>query len=96
MSQLAPETLLKTAKLAKLDLSESETTALQKDLEGIFDLFTALNREDIHALEPLGHPLGETQPLRADQAIKRDLIENIETNAPLAEEGFITVPKVIE
>lgn len=96
MSKLDPEIIQKTAKLAQLDVSENETAALAHDLENIFHLFESLNREDISQLEPLSNPLGETQALRQDVAVKRDLLASIQQNAPLAEDNFITVPKVIE
>lgn len=96
MSQLDPEIIKKTAKLAQLEISEADAQALTRDLDGIFDLFTALDRPDISALAPLGHPLGGAQPLRKDEAVKRELLASIEQNAPLAENDFITVPKVIE
>lgn len=96
MSQLNLEIIKKTAKLAQLDISDSDAQSLTQDLDGIFDLFVSLDKPEISALEPLGHPLGETQPLRPDIAIAHDLLTTIEQNAPLAENDFITVPKVIE
>ena len=95
MSTLDPEIIAKTATLAQLQLSREELAHMARELHGIFPLFAALDRDDIRALAPLGHPLGEVQPLRDDVALKRELGENIAKNAPLAEEGFITVPKVI-
>ncbi len=96
MSTLDPEIVIKTAHLAQLEPGPEEVAALSRDLADIFALFGALDRQEISALTPLGHPLGDTQPLREDKAVARDLMANIEENAPLAEDGFITVPKVIE
>lgn len=96
MSQLTPEMIKKTAQLAQLEISDAELATLSHDLEGIFELFTTLDKAEVSALAPLGHPLGDVQPLREDRAIKRQLLDNIEQNAPLAENDFITVPKVIE
>ncbi len=96
MTKLTPEAIEKTAQLAQLNISSEEAKALQKDLEAIFSLFDALNREDISALAPLGHPLGGTQPLREDKAVAQNLLNSIEQNAPHFESDFIVVPKVIE
>lgn len=95
MSTPDTETIIKTAKLAQLELSSEQVALIARELGGIFPLFEALDRDDIHALVPLGHPLGGTQPLREDSAQNDGPHFAIETNAPLAEDGFITVPKVI-
>ena len=89
------ETVYKTANLARLHISEADAANLQKDLESILSLFSVLDREEITALKPLGHPLEYTQPLREDVAHNKDLHSVIEQNDPFAEDGFITVPKVI-
>ncbi|MDO4644070.1 MAG: Asp-tRNA(Asn)/Glu-tRNA(Gln) amidotransferase subunit GatC, partial [Cardiobacteriaceae bacterium] len=96
MSQLDPSIIAKTAHLAQLEIEESELTRLAGELEKIFALFSAINTPEISANAPLSHPLEETQRLRADQAIARDMMPSIEKNAPCAEDRFITVPKVIE
>lgn len=96
MSQLDPEMVASTAKLARLALSETQKKQLSVDLGKIFDLFAVLDDDAIRAQTPLAHPLGDTQPLRADVAVSRDMHASIAENAPYPENGFITVPKVIE
>ena len=103
MSQLDPATIAKTAALAQLEISETdlprlgaELARLASELEQIFALFSAINTAEISATPPLSHPLGDTQRLRPDIAIARDMMPSIEENAPRAEDRFITVPKVIE
>ena len=95
MSTLDTETITQTANLAQLELSPAQVALMARELGAIFPLFEALDRDDIRALAPLGHPLGGAQPLRDDIAVKRELDGAIEKNAPLAEDGLITVPKVI-
>ncbi len=96
MNSLNPEIVVKTAALARLTLNENEQTRMCHDLGKIFALFEAIDRPDITALAPLGHPLGQHQRLREDIAAFTDMKTSIEQNAPAAEDGFITVPKVIE
>ena len=93
MSQLDPATVAKTAHLAQLEIEGAELTRLAAELEQIF---SAINTPEISATPPLSHPLGDTQRLRPDIAIARDMMPSIEENAPRAEDRFITVPKVIE
>lgn len=96
MSKLDRDIVQKTAFLARLELSEEETTRLQDELEDIFTLLDSIDREDIRNLKPLAHPLGDTQRLRADEPVERDMIPYIERNAPLAENDYILVPKVLK
>lgn len=96
MSQLDPEMVASTAQLARLALSDKQKKKFAEDLGKIFDLFAVLDDDAIRAKAPLAHPLGDTQPLRDDVAVARDMHGSIAENAPYPEAGFITVPKVIE
>lgn len=90
------EIVAKTATLARLKLSADEQERMSEDFSKILAFFDAINRPEISALAPLGHPLNDTQPLRQDIAVECDMSASIQTNAPAAQDGFITVPKVIE
>lgn len=96
MSNLDPELIYKTAHLARLTLTPKQQQQMSKDLGNIFELFGAINQPEINQLDPLGHPLEQRQRLREDIAHTQDLSASIAQNAPHAENGFITVPKVIE
>lgn len=96
MSELSPETVASTAQLARLALSGEQKKKLGIDLGKIFDLFAVLEDDAIRAKAPLAHPLGDTQPLREDVFVPRDMHTSIAQNAPYPEADFITVPKVIE
>lgn len=96
MSELSPEMVAGTAKLARLAISDEQKKKLAADLGKIFDLFAVLDDDTVRGKAPLAHPLGDIQPLREDVAVTRDMHASIAENAPYAEDGFITVPKVIE
>ena len=94
--RLDPTSLPKSAPLAQRQIKGTELPRLAAELEKLFALFSAINTAEISATPPLSHPLGDTQRLRPDIAIARDMMPSIEENAPRAEDRFITVPKVIE
>ncbi|MDO5090070.1 MAG: Asp-tRNA(Asn)/Glu-tRNA(Gln) amidotransferase subunit GatC [Cardiobacteriaceae bacterium] len=96
MSTLDSELVARTAQLARLALSPEQEKRLAADLGKIFELFDVLDDDAIRSKAPLAHPLGDIQPLRDDVAIARDMHPSIAENAPHAEDGFFTVPKVIE
>lgn len=93
---LDEKTIFATARLAKLKLTVQEAQEYEKKFEEIFTLFAAINREDISALQPLGHPLGLHQPLRADEAIADADPCVFAPNAPEFDNDYFKVPKVIE
>jgi len=51
---------------------------------------------DTDGVEPMGHPLDMSQPLRADGVIEADQREAFQSIAPAVEKGLYLVPKVIE
>ena len=89
------EIIEKTAQLARLAVSEEEKLSLKKDLNEIFELFESINKEEIKALKPLSNPLEMSQRMREDVAVSKNMHPAIKQNAPLEEDDFITVPKVL-
>lgn len=94
---LDEKTILTTAKLAKLQLSQDEIREYEEKFNEIFTLFTSIKKEEISALEPLGHPLMLDQPMREDcsegSSVDHD---NISVNSKAFSQGYFKVPKVIE
>jgi aspartyl-tRNA(Asn)/glutamyl-tRNA(Gln) amidotransferase subunit C len=85
------------ARLARLQITESEIEAYVGTLSRIINFVEQLNAAETHDVEPMAHPLsGQTQRLRADEITERDQHEQYQKNAPLAEAGLYLVPKVIE
>ena len=85
------------ARLARLEITESELAEYAGTLSRIINFVEQLNAADTGAVEPMAHPLsGQTQRLRADEITERDKHELYQKNAPLVEAGLYLVPKVIE
>jgi aspartyl-tRNA(Asn)/glutamyl-tRNA(Gln) amidotransferase subunit C len=85
------------ARLARLEIAESELMQYAGTLSRIIDFVEQLNAAETHDVEPMAHPLsGQTQRLRTDEVTERDQHENYQANAPLVEAGLYLVPKVIE
>lgn len=93
---MTPEAIKKIAHLARLGLSEQEIVSMGHDLEKIFALIDNMNQLDTDATEPLAHPVGTGQRLRADQITEIDQRQLLMANAPQAEQGLFIVPEVIE
>lgn len=84
------------ARLAKLELTEEETTAFSADLNQVLSYVQQLEQWDTTGVEPMYHPLPVFDALRPD--VPGESLPNAEAlaNAPAAEDGQFRVPKVVE
>lgn len=93
---LNPQQLQRIAELAKLNISESEQTALAEKLNGILALNEHLKTINTSAVAPLSHPLELSQSLREDVVTETNQREAFQKIAPLVKAGLYLVPQVIE
>jgi aspartyl-tRNA(Asn)/glutamyl-tRNA(Gln) amidotransferase subunit C len=85
------------ARLARLELTETELPVYVDSLSKILSFVEQLNAVDTTAVEPMAHPLeGEVQRLRPDEVTERDLRQKYQANATAVAGGLYLVPKVIE
>ena len=85
------------ARLARLELAETEIPVYVDSLSKILDFVGELERAPTEGIAPMAHPLpGLAQRLRADAVSETDAHERYQRNAPQVEAGLYLVPKVIE
>ena len=95
MSFLA-EDVNKIAWLARIQIDEKDTDEYAKDLSGILDLVDQMAAVDTSNVQPMAHPLDQTQRLRSDVVSEIDQRDYFQSQAPRIAEGLYLVPKVIE
>jgi aspartyl-tRNA(Asn)/glutamyl-tRNA(Gln) amidotransferase subunit C len=85
------------ARLARLEITETELPVYVDSLSKILSFVEQLNRAETATVEPMAHPLeGEVQRLRPDLVTERDQHRKYQANAPQVAAGLYVVPKVIE
>ena len=88
------------AKLARLALSEPQSTRMLDQLNGFFDIVEQMNAVDTTGIEPLAHPTAVIDHvslrLRPDLVSEPNQREANQRSAPAVERGLFLVPKVIE
>lgn len=98
--KLTPDDLKRLAVLAKITVSDADVSALQAQLNGVFDLIDELQAVDTTGIEPLAHPLDVmqhmSQRLREDRVTESDQRAANMANAPAEENGLFLVPKVLD
>lgn len=93
---IAKEEVLKIAALAKLKLSESELEKQMADLSNIVDFANQLEEINVENIKPTAHILDIQNVWKEDIEKPSCQREEILKNAPSAQGGCISVPKVIE
>ena len=86
----------KIARLSCLDSSSEHAEQLNEEINSIMNFVDQLRSVDTQGIPPLFHPLALHQRLRTDEITEEACIAELETIAPLFEDGLYLVPKVIE
>ncbi|HEX7382063.1 MAG TPA: Asp-tRNA(Asn)/Glu-tRNA(Gln) amidotransferase subunit GatC [Nevskiaceae bacterium] len=86
----------RVAKLARLDVDPARAQRYAQELGAILELVDRLQAVDTSGVEPLLHPVGMVQRLRADVATESDHRAAFQAVAPAVDSGLYLVPKVIE
>ena len=93
---ISREEVVHISKLAKLKLKEEEIEKYQIELTEIINLINKLNELDTENIEPLQHPVIFEASMRKDILGKSLSTEEALLNAPLKDDSFFIVPKVIK
>ncbi len=89
------------AKLAQLDVSNTQIQKTAEQLNRILDLVEQLRSADTTNIEPLAHPISAFEEdvalrLRPDIVTEENHRSDYQSVAPAVENGLFLVPKVIE
>ena len=93
---LTADEVNKIAHLARLGIDKQDITSYTKDLSGMLDLMTRMSELNTDDVEPMAHPMDQSQRLRADVVAEPNNREKFQSIAPQVEAGLYLVPKVIE
>ncbi len=84
------------AHLARIDVDDSEAPHLRDEINAILKFVEALNAVDVEGVEPMTSVIPMRLPMREDVVTDGEIASLVLANAPLTEDGFFLVPKVIE
>ena len=93
---LTSDDVKRVAKLARLGLTDVETTETLAQLNSILELVDQMQQIDTDGVAPLAHPLELKQTLRADAVSETNQRDKFQTIAPQADAGLYLVPRVVE
>ena len=93
---LTSDDVKRAAKLARLGLTDVETTETLAQLNSILELVDQMQQIDTDGVAPLAHPLELKQTLRADAVSETNQRDKFQAIAPQADCGLYLVPRVVE
>tara|TARA_B100001057_G_C22396782_1_gene774340 strand:+ start:179 stop:418 length:240 start_codon:yes stop_codon:yes gene_type:complete len=79
-----------------MDIDKNEIKDVEEKLSKIIDFVDQLQTISTDDIEPMAHPLNQSQRLRMDEVTETNDRENIQKNAQQIEKGMYLVPKVID
>jgi aspartyl-tRNA(Asn)/glutamyl-tRNA(Gln) amidotransferase subunit C len=90
------DTVRRIAHLARIAVSDAEVPHLMGEINAILSFVEALGAVDVEGVEPMTSVIPMKLPLRADVVTDGEIENLVLANAPLVEDNFFLVPKVIE
>lgn len=89
-------TVKKVASLARIAIDEAAAARLAPELNNILRWIEQLGEVDTQGIAPMTAVIPNVLRLRDDVVTDGGIRDAVLANAPAAEHGFFTVPKVIE
>jgi len=89
-------TVKKIASLARIAITDEEVAKIAPELDNILGWIEQLGEVDTSSVEPMTAVIANHLRLRDDVVTDGGKRDAVLANAPQAEHGFFTVPKVIE
>ncbi|GGD88384.1 aspartyl/glutamyl-tRNA(Asn/Gln) amidotransferase subunit C [Aureimonas endophytica] len=89
-------TVRRVARLARIAVSEEDVVAMQGELNAILGFVEQLGEVDVEGVEPMTSVTPMAMKKRQDVVTDGDKAEDVVANAPIHDEHFFAVPKVVE
>lgn len=94
--QVDQATVRRIARLARIKVTDAEAKGLEAELSGILDWVKLLDEIDTTGVEPMTRVVPIELKQRKDEVTDGNIADQVTSNAPMTEDGFFVVPKVVE
>lgn len=94
--QVDEATVRRIARLARIRIRDEEARALEGELSGILDWVKQLDEVNTDGVEPMTRVIPTTLKKRRDEVTDGGKADDIVRNAPVSEDHYFVVPKVVE
>lgn len=94
--QIDEGTVRRIARLARVKVTDAEAKGLETELTQILQWVEQLGEVDTTGVEPMTRVVPIELKKREDVVSDGEIAEDVTKNAPLTEDHFFVVPKVVE
>lgn len=94
--QVDTATVRRIGRLARIKVTDDEAKGLERELSGILDWVKQLDEVDTANVEPMTRVVAQDMMQRADVVTEGEMADVITANAPMSDDNFFVVPKVVE
>ncbi|PTW61452.1 aspartyl/glutamyl-tRNA(Asn/Gln) amidotransferase subunit C [Breoghania corrubedonensis] len=89
-------TVKRVARLARIAVTDAEAEKMKGELNAILGFVEQLDEVDVSGVEPMTSAVETTMRKRVDEVTDGDCAEDVVANAPMSDDHFFMVPKVVE
>jgi aspartyl-tRNA(Asn)/glutamyl-tRNA(Gln) amidotransferase subunit C len=90
------KTVRRIAHLARIAVADAEVEHLRGELNAILAFVEQLSEVNVEGIEPMTSVTPMAMKERADEVSDGDIADDIVKNAPVREDHFFVVPKMVE
>ncbi len=89
-------TVKRVAKLSRIAITDERAESMQAELNTILGFVEQLQEVDVDGIEPMTSVVDMDMRKRSDEITDGNKAEDVTANAPMSEDNFFMVPKVVE
>jgi aspartyl-tRNA(Asn)/glutamyl-tRNA(Gln) amidotransferase subunit C len=90
------DTVRRIARLARIAVDDEQLASMEKELNALLAWVEQLSEVNVNGVPPMTSVVEQKLKMRDDVVSDGGRAEDVLKNAPLSEEGFFLVPKVVE
>jgi aspartyl-tRNA(Asn)/glutamyl-tRNA(Gln) amidotransferase subunit C len=94
--QVDEKTVRRIARLARLKITDAEAKSLEGELSGILDWVKQLDEVRTEGVAPMTSTVAMQLRQREDKVTDGEKPDDVTVNAPMKDDHFYVVPKVVE
>ena len=89
-------TVRRVARLARIKVTNDEAERMTNELNSILGFVEQLNEVNVEGVEPMTSVVSVKMRRRQDVVTDGEIAGDVTANAPVSEDNFFMVPKVVE
>ncbi|WP_334149374.1 Asp-tRNA(Asn)/Glu-tRNA(Gln) amidotransferase subunit GatC [Hyphomicrobium sp.] len=94
--QVDEKTVRRIARLARIKITDEEAKSLESELSQILNWVEQLGEVDTSDVEPMTRVVAQKLKKREDRVTDGGIADDIVRNAPMVDDHYFVVPKVVE